>query len=114
MLPLIQAGLGILQAKKQDDEAKKQNQIAAYMGEAPTAEGGNVGKAVMGAIPGMLSGMGGGKKPGADAAPPKIGGPGMYGVDDVYGSGAGGTPIVGSAPLGPGGVNPVDDSDEYL
>lgn len=52
-LPMI---MGLLEGHKKDEEAKKQNAIAAYMGQAPTAQGGNMGGAITSGLQGMLKG----------------------------------------------------------
>lgn len=96
MLPLLTAGLALLQGKQKDAEARKQNAISAYMGESPTAKTSNTGDALMGALPGLLQGGAGT----AAKAATSLGAP-RY--DDT-------TPAMGGGGMSQGSVNFLDDT----
>lgn len=60
-LPMI---MSLIQGKQKDAQAQKQNEISAMMGQAPTAQGGNMGQAMGSALMGGLQGT---KAPGQSA-----------------------------------------------
>jgi hypothetical protein len=62
MLPLI---AGLLEGNKKEADQRKQNQINAYMGEAPSAQP-QQGGGMLSGLAGMLQGIGGAKNDPSD------------------------------------------------
>lgn len=99
ILPLIQAGMGVINAKKQANAARKENAARAALGEPPSAQPGEgVGGALMKGLGGVASAMSQ-QKPEAEpdgdegpvdppprSAPPKLPAPPPMAPDPMIGS----------------------------
>lgn len=76
--------MSLLGEKKKDEQARSQNSAAAMLGQAPTAQGGDMGGALMGGLQQGLQQ----KAPGQDAIGKiegRAGGSAMGDVDDLFG-----------------------------
>lgn len=102
MLPLVTAGLSLLQQKQNADEQKKNARMAQYMGQAPPQEQGGGKLGMLSSAMGLLGGLGGSEGPPTppggslgspryDETAPKFGGGGLskgttsY-LDDEFGA----------------------------
>lgn len=70
IMAAVQAGAGLLDAKKKEQQARRTNAARIALGEAPTADPGDGGKSgLMSSLGGLMGGMGQPKTPEAPKGP---------------------------------------------